>query len=163
MGIGRIIAVGLDSAWCHLNRYVSTHKEDHDMLHSLQPFLPTKDYAISRSFYQKIGFSIVYEDASLCLFEQNQVRFFIQRAYLKEWAENLMIQMYVSDLQDWHRRLIGEQTAFPMIVVGTIRSAHYGKTFTLIDPAGVLWHWTDPTIKPSPEQTHDDAFGETKS
>lgn len=117
------------------------------MYTQIQPFLPTKDYDISRSFYLEIGFEIIYEDTQLCLFKKDQISFFIQRAYVKDWAENMVIQSYVDHIEDIYHKVFSMKETFPMIKIKAPFQATYGYTFHVLDPAGVLWHFTDPKRK----------------
>ena len=113
----------------------------------LQPFIPTIDFEISQSFYRDLGFEVIYQDDQLNLFKKDQVSFFIQKAYVKDWAENTMLQLYVDDLETFHKHCLALRSTYPMIKVTEIKDVHYGKTFHVLDPAGVLWHMTDPKRK----------------
>lgn len=114
------------------------------MLHTIQPFIPTIDYDVSKQFYLDFGFELSYEDDSLGLFKKDKVSFFIQRAYEKLWAENTMFQLYTDDIEQMLELAKTLTQKYPMTKHTDITQAHYGKTFHLLDPAGVLWHVTDP-------------------
>jgi predicted lactoylglutathione lyase len=117
------------------------------MFTHIQPFLPTIDFKISKQFYLDLGFEIVYEDEQLSLFKKDQISFFIQHAYVKDWAENLMIQAYYSSIDVLYEQVESLKTHYPMIKIKHPFQAPYGYTFHLLDPAGVLWHFTDPNKK----------------
>ncbi len=117
------------------------------MFTQIQPFLPTKDFDISKQFYLDLGFDIMYEDDQLCLFKKDSISFFIQRAYVKDWAENMMVQVYDSAIDALYQRIEDIREHYPMIKTKKPFQADYGYTFHLLDPAGVLWHFTDPNKK----------------
>lgn len=117
------------------------------MYTTIQPFLPTLDYRVSKQFYLDLGFQIIYEDEQLCLFKSDHVSFFIQRAYLKDWAENTMIQVYVEEIDTLYEKIESMKTLYPMVKTKAPFQAPYGYTFHVLDPAGVLWHFTDPNKK----------------
>lgn len=110
----------------------------------LQPFLPAKEFSTSEQFYRDFGAKIIYQDAGQILFELDGMRFFVQRAYIKVWAENLVLQWIVNDVVSLYQQLSVLIKKYPMIKVTPIHQAHYGETFTFLDPAGVLWHVTKP-------------------
>lgn len=110
----------------------------------IQPFIPTKDFELSKQFYVDFEFEIAYEDQDLILFKKDKVSFFIQRYYIKEWAENTMIQLYVDDLEVLLVKIKKLKETYDMIKYTEIKDVHYGQTIHLIDPAGVLLHLTKP-------------------
>ncbi len=114
------------------------------MLSMIQPFIPTIDFEISKQFYIDLGFEIAYEDDSLTLFKKDKVSFFIQKAYEKAWAENTMIQLYTDDVNAFLEHVKSIKSKYQMIKHTELMKVHYGTTFHLLDPAGVLWHITDP-------------------
>ena len=114
------------------------------MFSNIQPFIPTLDFATSRQFYIDFGFEVAYEDHDLTLFKKDKISFFIQRYYVKAWAENTMLQLYVDNLEDIRIQIKALKVSYPMIKYTDIKDVHYGKTIHLIDPAGVLLHLTNP-------------------
>lgn len=109
----------------------------------IEPFLPAKDYEISRSFYQAMGFQITYEEANMVRFEASTIAFFINRAYQNEWAENTMVQLKVHDIESWYQRISTLNSNTYSFRCFAIKSAPYGRTFQVIDPTGILWHVTE--------------------
>lgn len=106
----------------------------------LRPFLPSIKFDVSKAFYQDLGFQITYEDNQLVIFSLGEVSFFVQDAYVKEWAENTMVQLFVDDLNEIYERVKQLAEQYENILIKPIFQAHYGKTFHLIGPEGVLWH-----------------------
>src|SRR6202453_343962 len=65
-----------------------------------RPFLPAKDYAISKDFYETLGFEKLL-DEDVAIFRAGSTSFILQNYYKKEWAENFMMQLMVEDLDAW--------------------------------------------------------------
>jgi hypothetical protein len=109
---------------------------------TVRPFLPAKDFDLSKHFYETLGF-IKILDGDVAIFEVGSSGFILQHHYQKEWAENCMIQLMVDDLDAWwaHIASLDLVTRFgvppprpPAMQPWGLRVAY------MIDPAGVLWH-----------------------
>ena len=107
-----------------------------------RPFMPAKDFDLSKKFYEALGFEKLL-DGEVAIFKVGSGGFILQRHYQKEWAENFMMQLMVDDLDAWWSHiesldLPGKFNAKPPRAPATqpwgIRVAF------LFDPSGVLWH-----------------------
>jgi hypothetical protein len=107
---------------------------------AIRPFIPSIDFETSKSFYKELGFKITYEEDKLIILTSGDVSFFLQDAYLKPWAENTMVQLFVDDLEELHKVASKLCIKFNGFELEPIFEAHYGKTFRLHGPAGELWH-----------------------
>ena len=110
------------------------------LLTKLRLFLPSLDYQVSIRFYQEIGFEIEWQSDDLTIMKHRELEFFIQNAYVKDWAENTMIQLFVEDIQHFYDQVETMKNDYPMIRFKSIQEVDYGTTFHLLDPAGVLIH-----------------------
>ena len=108
----------------------------------VRPFLPTKDFDLSKRFYETLGFTKVL-DGDVAIFEVGSSGFILQRHYQQQWAENCMLQLMVDDLDAWwaHIASLDLVARFgvppprpPAMQPWGLRVAY------MIDPAGVLWH-----------------------
>lgn len=106
----------------------------------IRPFLPSIDFQTSKEFYLDLGFKMTYEEDKLVIFTLGSVSFFLQDAYVEDWANNTMVQLFVSDLQTFYETANSLKQKYPTIRLKEPFEAYYGRTFHLIDPAGVLWH-----------------------
>ena len=61
----------------------------------VRPFLPAKDFAQSRAFYEAIGFILVYADADLAIYDYEGAGILLQNYYVEDWAGNSMLQLFV--------------------------------------------------------------------
>jgi len=109
---------------------------------AVRPFLPTKDFAASKHFYEALGFAKLL-DGDVAIFEVGTGGFILQNHYQPTWAENCMMQLMVDDLDGWwaHIQALDLPAAFgvepprpPAMQPWGLRIAY------LFDPAGVLWH-----------------------
>lgn len=106
----------------------------------LRTFIPTKDYEQSKSFYQALGFSMSYVSEDLSIFQNGPCTFFLQRYYQEAFAQNLMLQMIVADIEEAYA-VIATLQNFD-IRFQPIKQEHWGKVVYLWGPAGELWHVT---------------------
>jgi hypothetical protein len=111
---------------------------------ALRPFLPAKDIEVSRRFYEALGFHATHADKDICVMKISSFSMILMTHYVKEWADNQMIQLLVRDVEPWWaehvdaERLVSEfgvRAPKPPVlqpwglIVGFI-----------IDPAGVCFH-----------------------
>jgi uncharacterized glyoxalase superfamily protein PhnB len=109
----------------------------------LRPFVPARDFALSRRFYQELGFVASYADDQIALLDLDGSGFILQNFYLKEFADNCMIQLLVRDVDQWWRRVnAGELVAaFGVREPRAPALQSWGmRVGFLFDPSGVLWH-----------------------
>ncbi len=110
---------------------------------SIRSFLGSKDYVISRKFYQTLGFEERIIDAKLSLFcIDDKLSFYLQDAYVKDWIENTMIFWEVEDLAKVYANIksLNLESQFLGVRVYTIVINDWGNEFFVHDPAGILWH-----------------------
>lgn len=116
------------------------------IVEELRAFLPAKDFATSKAFYVALGFEPVWSSNTLVLFRLGRLSFFVQDYYVKEWAENTMLDLRVSDVDAYWEHL--QTLELPQRFPGARSSAPENDAATgirrgsLIDPAGVLWHFS---------------------
>ena len=108
-----------------------------------RPFLPAKDFDVSKRFYEALGFTKVLDAGDVAIFRMGASSFLLQKYYQKEWAENFMMQLMVDDLDAWwaHVSSLDLPGRFgvtapkpPAIQPWGLRIAY------VVDPSGVLWH-----------------------
>src|SRR5438105_848140 len=71
----------------------------------VRPFIPAKDFDLSKRFYETLGFEKVL-DGEVAIFNAGSGGFILQRYYQKEWAENFMMQLMVDDLDAWWAHIV---------------------------------------------------------
>lgn len=107
----------------------------------IRVFIPCKDYDKSKSFYQALGFKMSKASEDLSIFELGRCTFFLQRYYSKEFAENLMLQLIVPDIQEVYQTL--SQIKDHDFRFEPIKSERWGKVVYMWGPSGELWHITE--------------------
>ena len=110
---------------------------------SARPFLPTKDYELSKRFYEALGFTKVFE-AEVAIYQIGTTGFILQKYYQKEWAENFMMHLMVDDLDAWWEFVssldLRQKFGVPDPKAPTEQPWGLRVAF-VIDPSGVLWHF----------------------
>jgi uncharacterized glyoxalase superfamily protein PhnB len=107
-----------------------------------RPFLPAKDFAASRRFYEALGFEKLL-DGDVAIFQAGPSSFILQRYYHKEWAENFMMQLMVDDLDAWwaHIESLNLPAKFGVQPPRAPAMQPWGfRVAYVVDPSGVLWH-----------------------
>jgi catechol 2,3-dioxygenase-like lactoylglutathione lyase family enzyme len=108
----------------------------------MRPFVPTKDFDLSKRFYEALGFEKVL-DGEVAIFNAASGGFILQRHYQKDWAENSMVQLMVDDLDEWWAHIVAldlpskfgvQPPKPPAMQPWGLRTAY------VYDPCGVLWH-----------------------
>lgn len=107
-----------------------------------RPFLPAKNFELSKRFYETLGFEKVL-DGEVAIFNFGSGGFLLQNYYQKEWAENFMMQLMVDDLDAWWEHITAldlpgqfgvPPPKAPALQPWGLRIAY------VVDPSGVLWH-----------------------
>lgn len=106
----------------------------------IRVFIPSKDYEESRSFYKALGFNLADASRDLTICESGRSTFFLQRYFNQEFAENLMLQLIVADIEQAFKTISGIKgfnTRYE-----PIKDEPWGRVIYLWGPAGELWHIT---------------------
>ena len=108
-----------------------------------RPFLPTRDLAHSKRFYQSLGFEMLLDGTDVAIFRIGRGEFLLQARFVQDWAENAMMQLMVDDLDDWwqHIQSLDLPAQFGVAPPKAPAMQPWGlRVAYLADPAGVLWH-----------------------
>jgi len=110
---------------------------------SLRPFIGSKNFEISRSFYRDLGFDEVVLDANMSVFKTGQLAFYLQNAYVKDWIDNTMIFLEVDDVARYWNELLALDlpSKYKGVKLTPIRVEQWGRECFLHDPSGILWHF----------------------
>lgn len=109
---------------------------------SIRPFIGAKDFEISRSFYQDLGFIETVLSTDLSVFKIDQLAFYLQGAYVKDWIDNTMIFLEVDSIEKYYDDLVALDLTgkYEGVRLGEIKVDHWGSECFLHDPSGILWH-----------------------
>jgi catechol 2,3-dioxygenase-like lactoylglutathione lyase family enzyme len=119
---------------------------------NLVPFVPSRDYEMSRRFYADLGFAEKWGGGDACELSRDRFSFILQNFYVKELAENFMMSLLVEDADTWWEYIVAArlQEKYGLGVARPPTIQPWGlRVLYLTDPSGVLWHISD---KPKGEQ-----------
>ena len=108
----------------------------------MRPFIPGRDFNLSKRFYEALGFEKVV-DGEVAIFNAGSGGFILQRHFQEDWAANFMMSLMVDDLDAWwqHLESLELEKRFgvpapkpPQLQPWGLRIAY------VVNPSGVLWH-----------------------
>lgn len=116
---------------------------------SIRPFIGSKDFKISKSFYQDLGFKENIISANMSYFELDGLGFYLQDAYVKDWVDNTMVFMEVANVKQFYKVLfdLNLPAKYDEVRLVPIKELDWGSECFLHDPAGNLWHFGGFKIK----------------
>lgn len=112
-------------------------------IQAVRAMVPARDFDLSLRFYADLGFQSRMLDDRLAEMTLGTCTFLLQDYYVAEWADNFVIHVFVSDLDDWWEHIdalalpsrYGVKTRPPELQPWGVRVAG------VIDPTGVLWRF----------------------
>lgn len=110
---------------------------------SIRSFIGAKDFELSRRFYRDLGFQEIILTSTMSLFKTEQLGFYLQDAFVKDWIDNTMIFLEVEDVARYWDELLtlNLPNKYTGVKLTPIRIEHWGKECFLHDPSGILWHF----------------------
>lgn len=107
----------------------------------IKAFIPANNFALSKQFYQDIGFTLASEGDGIAYFNFEHASFLLQDYCAENFSENFMMHLLVADVEAWwnHIDQSGVVSRYNL-KLWPIELQPWGmKDFCLTDPAGVLW------------------------
>ncbi len=110
---------------------------------SIRPFIGAKDYQLSKNFYRDLGFQETILAHNMSVFKTDQIAFYLQDAYVKDWIDNTMIFVEVDDVNSYYQELLSLDltSKYEKVKLTAAREYDWGKECFLHDPSGILWHF----------------------
>ena len=107
----------------------------------IKAFVPARDFALSKRFYQDLGFEVAWSSEDLAYLRHGNASFLLQNFYNKDHADNFMMHLLVEDVEAWWRHVEGHGLAAKYAVKAEPPADRpWGmRDFVIIDPTGVLW------------------------
>ena len=107
----------------------------------VKAFVPAKDFALCKQFYQDLGFELAWSSDDLAYFRNGASSFLLQKFYKKEHADNFMMHLLVEDVEAWWRHVQSQGLAAKYGVRAEPPADRpWGiRDYVIIDPTGVLW------------------------
>ena len=111
---------------------------------SIRGFIGAKNFEESRQFYTELGFEEFVIDKKMSLFKVNdQLAFYLQDYYVKDWINNSMLFLEVADVEQCAKELraLGLHHKYEHVRLTDIKTWDWGREIFMHDPSGVLWHF----------------------
>ncbi len=110
---------------------------------SLEPFVPSGgNFDASKQLFQELGFAINWDAGDYIGFQRDDCKFILQKYDNKEFAENFMVNIRVSNADEFWNEVKEKQLPEKFgIRLGTPTDQPYGREVNIIDMAGVCWHF----------------------
>jgi len=114
----------------------------HRKIKSIRPFIGSKNFEISRSFYQDLGFKESILAPNFSYFESEGIGFYLQDYYVEDWIDNTMLFLEVEDVNQFWGAILDLDllTKYKNVKLVPVREMEWGKECFVHDPAGILWH-----------------------
>ncbi len=112
---------------------------------SLEPFVPSgNNFEGAKQLFQELGFAINWDSGDYVGFQRDDCRFILQKFNNKEFAENFMISVKVSSVDEFRKEVNDKKLTEKFgIRLGKPTDQPYGREVNLIDTAGVCWHFVE--------------------
>lgn len=112
---------------------------------SLEPFVPSgSNFEGSKQLFQELGFKVSWDAGDYIGFERDSCKFILQRYNDKAFAENLMINVKIENVEEFWKEVNEKQLMQKFgIRIGKPTKQPYGKEVNITDIAGVCWHFVE--------------------
>ena len=109
-------------------------------INSLKPYVPAKDFELSKRFYTALGFTMSDGWGGTADFALTGHAFRLQDYYVQDWANNFMLVIGVDDVDAWHQRSLEllSSNAYPGMRVKPPEPVDDSMVLHVVDPTGVL-------------------------
>jgi catechol 2,3-dioxygenase-like lactoylglutathione lyase family enzyme len=110
---------------------------------ALRPFVPARDFDLSKRFYQALGFRPTHVDDEVAILKLESFSFILQNFFDKGLAEKLMVQLLVRNGDAWWEQHEPAKlvASFGVKEPKPPAMQPWGlKVGFIFDPSGVLWH-----------------------
>ena len=107
----------------------------------IKAFVPARDFALSKQFYEDLGFTIKWSSDDLAYVQHGNASFLLQNFYVPEHAGNFMMHVLVEDVEAWWRQVQtrGLESKYQVKAEPPADRPWGLRDFTIVDPTGVLW------------------------
>jgi hypothetical protein len=112
---------------------------------SLEFFVPSGgNFEDSKQFFVELGFIVNWDAGDYIGFEKDGCKFILQKYNNREFAENFMVSVSIINAQEFWNEVNEKQLPQKFgIKLGNPTKQPYGKEVSIIDLAGVCWHFVE--------------------
>jgi hypothetical protein len=75
----------------------------------VKAFVPARDFALSKQFYQDLGFVLAWSSDDLACLRHGNSSFLLQNFYNKDHADNFIMHLLVEDVDVWWRHVQAQE------------------------------------------------------
>ena len=112
---------------------------------AMRPMVPAKDFEISKRFYIELGFQPRPLADRLVEMQLGAFSFILQDYYVREWADNFVVHVTVSDVDLWWDHIVSLDLAARYgVKIQAPDSQGWAVVAGVTDPSGVLWRFAEP-------------------
>ena len=110
---------------------------------SIRTFIGAKNFEESRAFYRALGFEELVIGDNMSYFKVDQLGFYLQDYYVKDWINNSMVFLEVDNVERYWEELnrLGLHKEYKYVRLTPIKEYDWGRECFMHDPSGVLWHF----------------------
>jgi uncharacterized glyoxalase superfamily protein PhnB len=107
----------------------------------IKAFVPARDFALSKQFYEDLGFTIAWSSDDLAYVRHGNTSFLLQNFYVEQHADNFMMHLLVEDVDAWwrHVQAQGLRSKYRVMLEPPADRPWGLRDFVITDPTGVLW------------------------
>jgi hypothetical protein len=111
---------------------------------AMRPMVPAKDFDISKRFYIELGFQPRPLTDRLVEMQLDVFSFILQAYYVREWADNFVVHVTVSDVGMWWDHIVSlDLPARYGVKIQAPESQGWAVVAGVTDPSGVLWRFAE--------------------
>lgn len=107
----------------------------------IKAFVPARDFALSKRFYQDLGFTMASDSDGIAYFHHGDSSFLLQDFCTETLASNFMMHLLVEDVDAWWDQITTSGIAgkYGVKVTAVEQQPWRMRDFVVTDPSGVLW------------------------
>ena len=107
----------------------------------IKAFIPARNFALSKRFYEAIGFTMASSTDDVAYFHRGEASFLLQNFYVEQHANNFVMHLLVKNVDDWREHMRTQRIAEEFgVQIGEPEDRPWAmRDFTMTDPSGVLW------------------------
>src|SRR5262245_52476911 len=104
-------------------------------------YVPSRDFDLSKRFYQDLGFNLVWSTDALAYFRHGKSSFLLQNYFNPAHSRGFMMHLLVEDVEAWwsHVKAVDLASKYGVKVEPPEDRSWGLRDFVVIDPTGVLW------------------------
>ena len=107
----------------------------------IKAFVPARDLALSKAFYEALGFEVPWSSDDLAYVRYGPTSFLLQQFFVAAHAGNFQMHLLVENVDDWYAHVVasGVVQRFGIRIEPPQDRPWRLRDFPMTDPAGVLW------------------------